>query len=537
MPEIKIVNQKPKPQRKVETIIIEQPKTKTKKRLPRGKNAVFRRNVLGNGRKFISDKGGPEMTAKLDEMLTKKELTPTTAAGRAYVTVSLNPNGDKPIPYLEGVPDAGGTSSTLFAIKDAIVIDSKALLDITAEAQTYSFVSIATDNVVLTHLFLMTATNLPGAQFPTIEEITQMVNAKMNVDGIAENGMTTPIYPNWHRPKRKMNINTGALELIGTGIVFCWFRPENMSHFDPDGDIALDVALPGFSWIKDVRIVAKGLTSELNANALTNQGTLYATSVPSECALKTVNIFSGGTIKSAITATITELPDISISAMMNQDNNTYQALATEGCYQVTRLWGDSKYVSAMDARKQFYVNGNAGQNFKLPGNLDGYLDISDPSVGYQVLRYDNIHISSTIRLKMRAWYEFTLPGGSPYAGFLRTAPMEDASAIKLQKTLAAEMPHAMPAIYNDFGLLGGLVNSVLDSLPFGGLLKKGVSLIGGLLGGPQKSEQPTIQPMPIPQLPIMQQQAPFNMANMADMMRQMFNVGGGVQYGAYGFTR
>jgi len=421
--------------------------------------------------------------------------TPTSVSGTAYVQTVLNPCGESQPVELAGIPDGGNTDIVVLAMRDDMNWPAPSF-------GTGSWSTIVFDTPYLVAQQIIVRYNDTDGE-PDGATLRGYVNGTADVD--------MPFYPVWLRPNvlatENILINPNVPTIVFTqslaNFEFTILRPSVLTNFDFTNDAI------GWRQLRKFRCMAKGRTMHLNAPATGTQSRINSAHVGTESSPKVLvqTPLAGIGIARVIPARYTVTPPFSFQVLPQQDLNCRQDIFKTGAYDMQRHWnGAISWNELEDVRPIWRANPtDLESSWLLPNTVPNQIGMEINSNA--ILKYDGFdvnlgwvvtHISGlargtvdgnnvTVHMKHRSFWEFNVPGDSPWAANKKApCPMDD-GALACEKYLGPHIPHSFEAKYNDWGLLGNAISTLLPGV---GKILTGV--LGGLGGGSRPPRQNVI---------------------------------------------
>jgi hypothetical protein len=374
---------------------------------------------------------------------TTQKMLANTPSGAQWVLKVLHPNGENNH-YVPKVPDGSASESVVLERRDEfnIAIPSE----------------MTTDTWTLVIVQMPTLCKSLVAVAGETDELTQDA-VRMAV----QNAMQSPQaaggnWPNWN--------NTGTLH---------WTRCRMTTLDVETTDIQVAENL-----FKSVRRTYCGLTCDFDAADLTNKGRVTTGQFQNIAETRTFDVTApdAGTVD----AFVVNHPPYVINQIVQEDLKNRQALAKTGDYIPMRIWQPTiPFVSSSQAR---IVSDPISFNPALD-HSDYPLNIWFDGWGSSVQRWEDIHRTSSIRIKRREGLEFVTGVNSPYGPFASIAFSDDDKAIKVAREFARTEPHSYEADFNDknkmaTSIIGGLGNALGNlGIP---IVSDLAPVLGGILG-------------------------------------------------------
>jgi len=245
---------------------------------------------------------------------------------------------------------------------------------------------------------------------------------------------------------------------------------------------------PGNNTGVKYRTVASSITAHLDATALTNSGTIYATQVNNSYTPGIEGLTGGTTGKGygsfywrGSPLTLLNLTD---PAFITTRPGCITWDATDGIYAIQRNDGTFSWARADNCNMQ-----SPASNLGITGLITG-APSWEPCVDQDVTVtiFDNIDPSSTVVVKSIRSYEIVPEAGSLLQGLSARSPT-DMTAMALYKTMTGQVGTLYPSDFNDWGTLWQGIKNLwakiktpvvagLNFVPgFGGVLSKMASAI------------------------------------------------------------
>lgn len=235
------------------------------------------------------------------------------------------------------------------------------------------------------------------------------------------------------------------------------------------------------------RIVYKGVTVELNAPNLANQGVVYAGQVDRTPSLNALDAEYGAV--TGVADYTVELPFDEEALMTVRVDRAYQGQAADGVYLPFRFVNeDNEFRSVRAGLKRIsglqitdsltgteYVAVEGNRTYSRVGGAshsqwDAYMTGSS----YGVVFWRGISGAATLNLKIRMGEEILAVASSPLSAAGSSCMEEDEQAMSVVDKIQGIFPDAFPADHNDRGKILGIFGKVF----------KGLSAAGSLLPGP-----------------------------------------------------
>jgi len=236
------------------------------------------------------------------------------------------------------------------------------------------------------------------------------------------------------------------------------------------------------------RTVASSVTTHLDATALTNSGTVYASQVNNSY-VPGIELMTNGVSGKGYSSFFWRGAQFGLTALIDPSYLTTRPGsiswdATDGCYAVQRNDGLFDWARADNCNLQ-----SPGVVGALTGVFTGdtyWEPCIDQNIS--VVLYDNIDPSAIVVAKFIRSYEILPETGSILQGLTMRSPT-DMAAMALYKTMAQQVGTLYPADFNDWGTLWQGVKNLwakiktpvvagLNFVPgFGGVLSKMASAI------------------------------------------------------------
>lgn len=205
---------------------------------------------------------------------------------------------------------------------------------------------------------------------------------------------------------------------------------------------------------------------------------------------------------SFIRSTFVQLPLLDVNQIMLADQKAYQGRAEHGCYTINfntdsnfRWHPTSEYrcVHITQSMAPTLTRGDFGFN--------AFRDIIMPEYDTKVVMFVGIDRTATLAMEYRRGIEYHSSPSGRYQSLQDSAPEFDPIPMMAAKCVVMNMPSGFPAAYNDFGLLGNILGSILPGVVsqvpvIGGMLAPKVGgLIHGLFGGNNSKQKgdPTVE--------------------------------------------
>lgn len=421
---------------------------------------------------------------------SRQSCTPATEAGDAFVKVTLNPCGENYPIDIAGIPDGGMTDVSVIRCLDDLVLGPP----VQGDSSSWGIIRLGTPYWVAQQIWVR-YTDLNGA--PAQETLRAYINGLprvplSNIEGAQFNVWFTPILmanedlSNPNHPTITFDFGLAPFDLF-------IFRPSVLTDFTfaPDA--------PGWSWIRKVRNISKGITTHLNAPATATQGRMVVAQIGSETANKILAQDPDpviGDIPTPYPARFTVTPLYAFNNLPQQDINCRQDVIKTGSYDIQRHWNESYAWNEVEDVRPIWRSSaaNLAPVWRLPVAINPVTpplvinsqvlmkyDLFDVNLGWDVAHINGLSYQATIHYKLRSFWETNTPGDSPWAAQRKPPCPYDAGALSCAKMLGPVLPHSFEAKYNDWGLLGTMLTKMVPSIVSGG-----ASLIQGLLAPAQR---------------------------------------------------
>lgn len=412
---------------------------------------------------------------------------PATISGTAYVQTVLNPCGETQPVELAGIPDGGNTDIVVLAMRD----------DMNWPAPSFGAGSWST--IVFDTPYLVAQQIIVRYNDSDGEPSSPVLRGYIN--GTAADDM--PFYPDWLRPNVQAvedltnpNHPTITTTFFPANFEFTVLRPSVLTNF------SFSPVAIGWRQLRKFRCIAKGRTMHLNAPATGTQSRVNSAHVGTESSPKILMQDQdplADDIQTPYPARFTVTPPYSFQVLPQQDLNCRQDIFKTGAYDIQRHWsGSVSWNELEDVRPIWRADPNnlaavwripitvPNQTNTLPLNTQNIMkyDGFDVNLGWVVTHISGLARSTTdsnnvtVHMKHRSYWEFNVPGDSPWAANKRApCPMDDGS-LACERYLGPLIPHSYEAKYNDWGLLGSAISSILPGVG---------RILGNLLGGANRS--------------------------------------------------
>lgn len=438
-------------------------------KMTRGKNSISR-----TAQTFGVD------SAKIQSLMECVKHTPTTPAGIDMIKAIINPCGEDPLPNLEGFVDGMGTDSALVKCRDDMLVGPPSF----ADNESWSLVIYTTPYLEAPIIMI----RFLADSVPTLANVRNVINAMLTTE------WNDSVYPLYHTAATVINNDgTGLIAYTGAPFDVTHLRPSALSSLGPEPNAA------GWSWFRKFRTVYKGHTIHLNAPDLANEGRIISASSATESSVKNLRVGAASpTVNTdgTVAARYTVTPPFADNVLAIQDTNSRQDVIKKGSYGVQRGWNEPVWNEAEDVRPIWRApeasSGNPGNNTVIPANSLLKLDGFDMNLGWTVDHIRGINYMGEIHVKHRQGIEFNVPGTSPWAPFMKPAPVADEGAMNLLRQLSSLLPHFYDSSFNDMGILGGLLSRLINGVGQPVLqhaISTGASFVRGLLGRAENAAQ------------------------------------------------
>jgi len=229
------------------------------------------------------------------------------------------------------------------------------------------------------------------------------------------------------------------------------------------------------------RITASSFTANLDATALTNCGTIHATSVGNSLVRVTGPLAGGDPAKAQFYwkglptwDPVPTAPSLASVATLSTKPGYTTWRMVDGLYAVQRNQGLFEFARADQADVQ---------TPNQPGSNAGRIPIPtwEPCLDWDchAAIFDNIDLGATVNVKFIRCYEIIPEAGSIAQGFAN-ASATDMPSVNMYKTLSGQFGMLYPADFNDWGTLWqGVKNFFGKAKP---ILSKAASFIPGVGG-------------------------------------------------------
>lgn len=268
---------------------------------------------------------------------------------------------------------------------------------------------------------------------------------------------------------------------------------NHTTHNTAWGNSVTDAATNFSNAFESWRVCYAGLTANLDATSLTNQGSVVACQVvaaPVDLGHVSGTLAAGGAAACAYNVLAYQpgdTPEYVQSAIMP---NAYTGLAREGVYMPLRLdsnhqrWWTPSEARCMDV-SGLAINTKA---YKVPSAAwpgligDGFYPATagayfDPASGWNgdvhlrpctnligAMCFVGLHLDATIRLTFRIGVEGTVEPGTALTPYQHESAEYDPVAVDTYYAIARKMKDAYPASFNDLGKLWGVIKQIATFL-------------------------------------------------------------------------
>nr|WPV63130.1 MAG: coat protein [Wufeng shrew permutotetravirus 15] len=379
-----------------------------------------------------------------------------TGNGRSWCLKALHPNGEG-INMVPKFPDGSVTTSVVLQRADRYDLKSPFTTDLPLwNVLIIDFPFLGLNRVAIAH------------QTADITDIL-LQDAVMHILNKQPYSASSFFYPEWADP---LATTAASGRLLAT--ILCpkvLYPDDGLSNW--------------FGTLKEVRRTYYGSTIDLNASALTDQGTATAGQFPPDVGQQTRSITEliGDPKEEVVTSTYDvftfTLPPMTVDGIVATDQTQkYQDLAKEGLYTPLRYWSSNvPFTPISNAR---YVEA-AHESGVVPTNFAGDVrkDIFLAGFGTSVSLFNGLDKSASLSLKVNEGLELVPSVGSLYSPFLSPGFSSDARARDLCQEFARSSPHHYPADFNHSnGILGSIIGGLGSAI--GNL---GIPIISDIVGG------------------------------------------------------
>lgn len=249
-----------------------------------------------------------------------------------------------------------------------------------------------------------------------------------------------------------------------------------------------------------VRGVFKGVTINLVATALTNQGMIYSgqwSQTPEKKLRVTHDWWT--TDPKNLEAEAWEWSDLpgSPEALDNRSGGLVVHQAKQGAYiphkysEPTHRWrevgasSDWIRIGLSDATKDDFVYvGTSPVPDPDPTNPNGrLLNVTSPlDVNCACTIMMGLDVKASVQIKVRSGIECVVSPNSAWGGFSESSAPYDPRSLEVARKAEDDLQQAYPASYNDFGILSGILGGILKSLAATGISAGANWLVGKIRG-------------------------------------------------------
>jgi len=223
----------------------------------------------------------------------------------------------------------------------------------------------------------------------------------------------------------------------GPTFQICSYPATTLDIFTNGGTYDHKGPIPS-TYFRSVRRTFHGITTELDAAALSNQGRVVSAQFGPSVTPQFQS--TAGTDE----AWFSEVPALTLAGEVQTDLKVVQSEARFGAYLPSRMY----HLPGFASNNLWYNMGvlyNSGDTAVADSNSSNiYLD----GWGWSVVHYAGISASSNIRVKVREGLELTVNSASPYTPFLTPSYPDDDLAVRVVRAFFKQQAHAYPASYN-----------------------------------------------------------------------------------------
>lgn len=413
----------------------------------------------------------PQKSEKLVPMSRKRARL--SASGRAFLRESLNPCGESE-PNSTGVPDGASAETAIVRSRsdDIISIPANLLAILPGEHDPWYVLFVIPP--WLNDAAIIIASGFQISDFSALNTLIKTVG----------------VYPDWTQSETTASIGTTV-----------WASRIIAPNFGLRSTTAAGDELQNAS---DFRLVARGVTFELMASDLTNQGHCTASqySVKSDPNIfyRYQTVFAASSSGGSPTVSVPALIDTALvyeyvlgnptpAYLTASNTQTYQGLAKEGVYMPIYKSASAHEFWPYLQRYIYLVTQNDvnGEPIKSTSANPYPAKIRVPDQNFGFVHFKAIDKAASINMKGRCTIQAVIEPESTWSAFSHTSPQEDSVALEAYDRFRNKLQHAYPACYNDWGFLGNIVKGLISKIPVVGGLLSGLvdpagKLIGGLLG-------------------------------------------------------
>jgi len=384
-----------------------------------------------------------------------------TIGGRQAVIKILHPCMEKDNCVVK-VPDGAASTSVVMERRDEYEV-SAAPSAVTAEANWNCIVAsppfLIGSTVIIR--WLATATVAGGE----MENVWYLAMTNM--------GNPASMFPNFASVTGGTSTTVFQYTILGASVL-----TPNIAYQDESGLS---------QYVKQIRRTYMGITTDLNASDLYNQGRVVSGqwSPDVSITLDYTNTSPGTPpVVDVYPAYESQTPPLTVENIVQSDEFSREAEAKTGSYMPIRPSAPSwEFTSSTEWRLII----TSAPGFPTPGIADGMakdLWLRGWCVGVEY--WAGIDYRSTLRIKRHEGLELVPSSGSPYSPFATPALPDDILAKQIINEFCRKEPHAFPADYNekDF-MLGNIISGIADALE--GL---GIPIVSPLIGGVRKVIDP-----------------------------------------------
>lgn len=407
-----------------------------------------------------------------------------TAGGVQYVLRHLHPNGEGLVGGCK-VPDGSFSASIALERRDEYQIGPPA--DATAGSSPWNL-DILIFPLIYNRILLIRYMNLTALTNAYQNAVLYMAMDAMSSINDQSTGFSTPVYPTF---------KTQAV----AGVTFEW----SVARADAYGVIANANSLSPDAikaMYRNVRRSFMGLTAELDAPALSDQGRIVAGQFGSDARLKmalaqyaTVAETESPTPADVQNAELlhVELPPVIEEDVVQVDSLSYQGLAKDHVYMPMRTWKPTATPTDCDtAAPVLPTVQNAGSGLhaalQWPTEVAYLVDAQEiyfAEYGTGIIKFLQLSSNASVRLKVREGIEGAAAANSIISPFDSPGLPVDPVAHEFVSEFCRTNPHAYLGKYNSrnqmmrgiFGSIGNTLGALAKPLPLIG------DLVGPLLGG------------------------------------------------------